>query len=70
VRTRLFRAVASPGAVLRDGALAGTWRVKAAGAASAFSIQRLAPLDGDELERECARIARLRGADAYELELA
>lgn len=66
-RNRLFRAVASPGAVLRDGALAGTWKVKAAGKASAFAVERLAPLDRDELERECARIARLRGGDAYEL---
>ena len=68
VRKRLFRAVASPGAVLRDGGLAGTWKAKAGrGGRLDFELERLAPLDRDELERECTRVAKLRGADAIEL---
>jgi hypothetical protein len=68
VRKRLFRAVASPGAVLRDGGLAGTWKAKAGrGGRLDFELERLAPLDRDELEQECTRVAKLRGADAIEL---
>ncbi len=67
VRKRLFRAVASPGAVLRDGALAGTWKARARGDRAAIEVERLAPLDRDQLERECARVATLRGADGFEL---
>jgi hypothetical protein len=69
VRKRLFRAVASPGAVLRDGRLAGMWKVKAAGKASAFDVEAIARLDTDELESECARIARVRASDGFELSL-
>jgi hypothetical protein len=70
VRKRLFRAVASPGAVLRDGTLAGMWKAKAGrGGRLDFEIERLAPLDRDELEGECARLAKLRGADGLELAL-
>ena len=66
VRKRLFRAVASPGAVLLNGALAGTWKARAGrGDALAFEVERLAPLDRDELERECARVAKLRGTDGF-----
>jgi hypothetical protein len=68
VRKRLFRAVASPGAVLRDGALAATWKAKAGrGGRLEFEVERLAPLDRDQLERECSRLAKLRGADGFEL---
>ena len=68
VRKRLFRPVASPGAVLRDGALAGTWKARAGrGGRLEFELERLAPLDRDELELECARVAKLRGADGFEL---
>jgi hypothetical protein len=67
VRKRLFRAVASPGAVLRDGALVGMWKAKADGERVRIELERLAPLDRDELERECARLARIRGAEGFEL---
>ncbi len=68
VRKRLFRPVASPGAVLRDGRLAGTWKAKAGKkGALEISIERLSPLDRSELERECGRIAKLRGAEQFEL---
>ena len=71
VRKRLFRAVASPGAVLRDGALAGMWKARAGrGDALEFEVERLAPLDRDELERECARVAKVRGADGFEISIA
>ena len=54
--------------MLRDGALAGTWKAKAGrGGRLEFELERLAPLDRDELERECARVAKLRGADGFEL---
>ncbi len=67
VRKRLFRAVASPGAVLRDGAMAGTWKAKANRGRLLFEVERLAPLDRDELERECSLVARARGADGFEI---
>lgn len=71
VRKRLFRAVASPGAVLRDGALAGMWRAKAGRkGALAIEIERLAPIDRDELERECARLAKLRGSQTFDVSVA
>ena len=70
VRKRLFRAVASPGAVLRDGALAGMWRARAGrGDALEFEVERLAPLNRDELDLECTRVAKVRGADGFELSL-
>jgi hypothetical protein len=68
VRKRLFRAVASPGAVLRDGALAGTWKAKAGRKGSVeIAVERFSPLDRDELESECERVAKLRGAKTFEL---
>jgi len=68
VRKRLFRPVASPGAVLRDGALAGMWKAKAGKRGMlAIEAERLSPLDGDELERECARLAKLREFEGFQL---
>lgn len=68
VRKRLFRAVASPGAVLRDGALAGMWKAKAGRKGTLeIAVERLSPLDRDELEGECERVAKLRGAERIEL---
>jgi hypothetical protein len=70
VRKRLFRAVASPGAVLRDGALAGTWKAKLDRDRLLIEVERLAPLARDELERECSVMARARGADGFGLAVA
>ncbi len=62
LRKRLFRPVASPGAVLADGRLAGLWRVKAKGAAAEVTVQRLRRRARADLEDEARRIADLRGA--------
>lgn len=61
-RKRLFRLVASPGAVLRDGRLAGIWRVKAKGRRVEIAVERLGRLRRADLEREASRVAELRGA--------
>jgi DNA glycosylase AlkZ-like len=62
LRKRLFRPVASPGAVLKDGRLSGLWRVKAKGKAAEISVEKLGRLSRAELEPEAERIAALRGA--------
>ena len=62
LRKRLFRPVASPGAVLKDGRLAGLWRVKAAGKKAEISVEKLGRLARKDLEDEAERIAGLRGA--------
>ena len=49
LRKRLFRPVASPGAVLHDGRLRGLWRVKAKG--EARSVEALGRLPRKALER-------------------
>jgi hypothetical protein len=63
VRKRAFRAVASPGAVLQDGRLAGLWRARARGKRLELSVEQLGPIDRDALEAEADRTARLREAD-------
>jgi winged helix DNA-binding protein len=62
LRKRLFRPVASPGAVLSDGRLAGLWRVKAKGRRTELTVERLGRLRRGELEEEARRVAELRGA--------
>ena len=62
LRKRLFRPVASPGAVLADGRLAGLWRVKAKGRSTELTVERLGRLTRKEVEPEAERIAALRGA--------
>jgi len=59
---RLFRPVASPGAVLRDGRLIGLWRVKAKGSKAELTVEKLGRLRRGDLEEEAQRVARLRGA--------
>jgi hypothetical protein len=61
LRKRLFRPVASPGAVLRDGRLAGLWRVKAKGKKAEVSVEKLGRLARADLEEEAQRVAELRG---------
>ena len=63
VRKRLFRPVASPGAVLHDGRLAGLWRSKAKGRRLEVTVEALGPLPYDDLETEARRVAALRGAE-------
>jgi hypothetical protein len=62
LRKRLFRPVASPGAVLRDGRLAGLWRVKAKGKKAEVSVEKLGRIARGDLEEEAERVAELRGA--------
>lgn len=70
LRKRLFRPVASPGGVLRDGRLAGLWRVKAKGATAELTVEPLGRLPRGGLEEEAQRVARLRGAAGVALILA
>jgi hypothetical protein len=62
LRKRLFRPVGSPGAVLRDGRLAGLWRARAKGRKVEITVEQLGRLRRGELEDEAQRVARLRGA--------
>jgi Winged helix DNA-binding domain len=69
LRKRLFRPVASPGAVLRDGRLAGLWRMKMKGRKAEVSVEKLGRLARGGLEDEARRVAELRGADEAALVL-
>ena len=46
-RKRLFRPVASPGAVLRDGRLVGLWRAKAKGKNAEITVEKLGRIARD-----------------------
>jgi hypothetical protein len=70
LRKRLFRPVASPGAVLREGRLAGLWRVKAKGRKAEVTVEKLGRLRRGDLEEPAQRVARLRGASDAVLVLA
>jgi Winged helix DNA-binding domain len=61
LRKRLFRPVASPGAVLRDGRLAGLWRMKARGREAEVTVEKIARLAKKDVEDEARRVADLRG---------
>jgi hypothetical protein len=64
LRKRLFRPVASPGAVLRDGRLVALWRPKAKGKKLEITVEKLGRVARGDLEQEAARVAALRGAEA------
>ena len=70
LRKRLFRPVASPGAVLRDGRLTGLWRVKAKGRKAEVTVEKLGRLRRGDLEEQAQRVAQLRGASEAALVLA
>jgi DNA glycosylase AlkZ-like len=70
LRKRLFRPVASPGAVLRDGRLAGLWRVRLKGRTAEITVERLGRLALGELDNEARRVAELRGVADVKLALA
>jgi len=61
LRKRLFRPVASPGAVLANGKLAGLWRVKAKGKKAEVTIEPLGRVARGAIEEEALRVAGLRG---------
>ena len=60
---RLFRPVASPGVVLKDGRLAGLWRAKAKGRKTEITVEKLGRLARRDLADEAQRVAELRGSD-------
>jgi hypothetical protein len=62
LRRRVFRPVASPGAVIVDGRLAGLWRARAKGKRVEIAVERLEQIPKSPLEQEAQRIAELRGA--------
>jgi hypothetical protein len=62
LRRKVFRPVAGPGAVLKDGRLAGIWRVKAKGRKAQITVERFGRLARGDLEEEAQRIANVRGA--------
>jgi hypothetical protein len=62
LRKRLFRPVASPGAVLKDGRLVALWRVKAKGALAELTVEKLGRFARADLEDEARRVAELRGS--------
>jgi hypothetical protein len=70
LRKRLFRPVASPGAVLSDGRLTGLWRVKGKGKKAELTVETLGRLRRGDLEEEAQRVAELRGAAEAEVVLA
>ena len=70
LRKRLFRPVASPGAVLRHGRLVGLWRVQAKGRKAELTIEKVGRLSRAELAEEAQRLAELRGAEEAAVVLA
>ena len=69
LRKRLFRPVASPGVVLKDGRLVGLWRVKAKGRKAEVSVEKLGRVARGALEDEAQQVAALRGASEATLVL-
>ena len=67
LRKRLFRPVASPGAVLKDGRLIGLWRVRAKGKKTEITVEKLGRIARRHLEEEARRVADLRGASGLVL---
>ncbi len=62
LRKRMFRPVASPGAVLKDGRLVGLWRAKRKKGKMEITIEKLGRFARADVEGEAALIAELRGA--------
>jgi uncharacterized protein YjiS (DUF1127 family) len=55
---------------LRDGRLAGLWRVKAKWTKAELTVEKLGRLSRRDLEEEAERVAELRGAAEAALVLA
>jgi hypothetical protein len=62
LRKRLFRPVASPGAVLKDGRVVGLWRAKAKGRKTEISVEKVGRVARAGLDDEAQRVAELRGS--------
>ena len=56
--------------MLKDGRLAGLWRVKAKGRKAEITVEKLGRLARADVEEEAARVAELRGAAEAVLVLA
>lgn len=56
---RLWPVLGRPGVVLADGAVAGTWRPRKAGAAMRIAVELWQPVQG--VEEQAARLAAVRG---------
>jgi hypothetical protein len=67
LRKLMFRPVASPGAVLKEGGLVGLWRIKAKGKVAQISVEKLGRLARADLEPEAERVAEVRGASTAAL---
>jgi hypothetical protein len=67
LRKRMFRPVGSPGAVLKDGKVAGLWRVRAKGKKAEITVEKLGRVARKDVEPEAERIAGLRGATGHVL---
>ena len=67
LRKRMFRPVASPGAVLENGRLVGMWRSKTKGSKMEITVEKLGRFARADVEGEAERIAELR--DSAELVL-
>jgi len=67
LRKRLFRPVASPGVVLKDGRLVGLWRVKAKGKKAEFAVEKVGRVAKADVEEEAKRITELRNAEGFTL---
>ena len=64
VRSKVWRPVGSPGAVIADGRLVGTWRARRTGVKLAIAVEELAPLTGrvrSEVRAEAELVAPARG---------
>jgi hypothetical protein len=62
LRKRFFRPVASPGALLHDGRVAGLWRAKGKGKKLELTVEPLRRLPRGAVDEEAQRVAALRGA--------
>jgi len=69
LRRDLFRAVGSPGVVLREGRLAGSWKAKLTRGRLEVRVRRLGRLARAGVADEAARVAALRGAADVSLTL-
>ena len=69
LRRRLFRPVASPGAVLADGKLAGLWRATAKGRKLEIGVETVGEIPRAALDDEVERLVRARGASGAVLSL-
>jgi hypothetical protein len=70
LRKRLFQPVASPGAVLHDGRLAGLWRARAKRRRLEVAVEPLGRLARAPLEEEAQRVAAVLGAAGAALAVA